>query len=165
MTGILYSWVRFIFQYQTMRKSSIELGLVYKTFVNKHTWKTLLLPPEKKNMQSTDYVTLGSSWSWTRLSFPHIQKHTLETFFPSESRAVLPEHLALAPVHAYRNAQKYSVIRPNSFVKLCPCLAWESNSNSINNSECMKQHCTAPLIFFLFFRKVENKVIFITKAL
>ncbi len=43
-------------------------------------------------------------------------------------------------------AQKYSVIRPNCFLKLCPCLAWESNSNSVNNSECMKQHCTPPLI-------------------
>ncbi len=165
MTGILYSWVRFIFQYQTMRKSSIELGLVYKTFVNKHTWKTLLLPPGKKNMQSTDYVTLGSSWSWTRLSFPHIQKHTLETFFPSESRAVLPEHLALAPVHAYRNAQKYSVIRPNSFVKLCPCLAWESNSNSVKQLWMHETALYLPFNLFLFFRKVENKVIFITKAL
>ncbi len=40
MTGIFYSWDRSIFQYQTMRKSSVELGLVYKTFINKHTWET-----------------------------------------------------------------------------------------------------------------------------
>ncbi len=44
MTGIFYSWDRSIFQYQTMCKSSIELGLVYKTFVNKHTCETPLLP-------------------------------------------------------------------------------------------------------------------------
>ncbi len=31
------------------------------------------------------------------------------------------------------------------FLKLCPCLAWESNSlNSVNNSECLEQHCTLP---------------------
>ncbi len=82
MTGIFYSWDRSIFQYQTMCRSSAELGLVYKMFINKHTWETA----------STVHVTLGSSWSWTRLSFPHNQKHTsLETFFPSESRAVLPD--------------------------------------------------------------------------
>ncbi len=28
-------------------------------------------------------------------------------------------------------AQKYSVIRPNCFWKLCPCLAWESNSLTV----------------------------------
>ncbi len=44
MTGMFYSWDRSIFQYQTMCKSSTELGLVYKIFVNKHTCKTLLLP-------------------------------------------------------------------------------------------------------------------------
>ncbi len=48
MTGIFYSWDRSIFQYQTMCKSSVELGLVYKTFVNKHTCKTLLLPRKNK---------------------------------------------------------------------------------------------------------------------
>ncbi len=36
------------FQYQTMCKSSVELGLVYKTFVNKHTWETPLLPRKNK---------------------------------------------------------------------------------------------------------------------
>ncbi len=47
MTGIFYSWDFSIFQYQTMCKSSVELGLVYKTFVNKHTCETLL--PRKTN--------------------------------------------------------------------------------------------------------------------
>ncbi len=37
MTGILYSCHRSIFEYQTMCKSSVEVGLVYKTFANKHT--------------------------------------------------------------------------------------------------------------------------------
>ncbi len=40
----IYSWDCSIFQYQTMCKSSVELGLVYKTFVNKHIWETPLLP-------------------------------------------------------------------------------------------------------------------------
>ncbi len=31
ITGIFYSWDRSIFQYQTMCKSSVELGLVYKS--------------------------------------------------------------------------------------------------------------------------------------
>ncbi len=44
--------------------------------------------PGKTNC--TVYITLGSSGSRTRLSFPHNQKHTsLETFFPSESRAAV----------------------------------------------------------------------------
>ncbi len=49
MTGIFYSWDRSIFQYQTMCKSSIELGLVYKTFVKKHS-RTPLLP------RKTNYI-------------------------------------------------------------------------------------------------------------
>ncbi len=86
MTGIFYSWDRSIFQYQTMFKSSVELGLVYKTFVNKHFWN--YIADLEKQTASTVHVTLGSSGSWTRLSFPYNQKHTtLETFFPSESRA------------------------------------------------------------------------------
>ncbi len=90
MTGIFYSWDRSIFQYQTMCKSSIELGLVYKTFIIKHAWETPLLPRKKQNA-STVYVTLGSSGSWTRLCFPYNQKHTsLETFFLSKSCPVLP---------------------------------------------------------------------------
>ncbi len=44
-----------------------------------------------------------SSGSWTRLSFPHIQKHTsLETFFPSESRAVLPKHIGFQEKCPYK---------------------------------------------------------------
>ncbi len=48
MTGIFYSWDCSIFQYQTMHKSSVELGFVYKIFVNKQTWETLLLPRKNK---------------------------------------------------------------------------------------------------------------------
>ncbi len=49
MTDIFYRWECSIFQYQTMCKSSFELGLVCKTFVikmtetNKHTCETPLL--------------------------------------------------------------------------------------------------------------------------
>ncbi len=48
MTGIFYSWDCSMFQYQTMRKSTVELSLVYKTFINKHTWETPLLPWKNK---------------------------------------------------------------------------------------------------------------------
>ncbi len=66
-----------------MCKSSIELGLVYKTFVSKHLRKSVAAL--KKQTASTVYVTLDSSGSWTRLSFPHNQKHTsLETSFLSD---------------------------------------------------------------------------------
>ncbi len=46
---IFYSWDHSIFQYQTMCKSSVEPGLVYKTFINKHTCETPLLPRKKTN--------------------------------------------------------------------------------------------------------------------
>ncbi len=44
MTGIFYSGAHSIFQYQTICKSNVELGLVYKTFINIHTCETPLLP-------------------------------------------------------------------------------------------------------------------------
>ncbi len=74
-----------------MRKSSVELGLVYKTFDN--NMRNAIAAPEKQTA-STVHVTLGSSGSWTRLSFPHNQKHTScvkKTFFLSESHAMLPD--------------------------------------------------------------------------
>ncbi len=48
MTVIFYSWDCSILKHQTMCKSSVVLGLVYKTFVNKHTWETPLLPRKNK---------------------------------------------------------------------------------------------------------------------
>ncbi len=85
MTGIFYSWDCSIFQYQ--RCANQRRTVVYKTFVNKHTWETPCCP--EKQTGSTVHVTLGSSGSWTRLSFPYNEKYTsLDTFFPSESRAV-----------------------------------------------------------------------------
>ncbi len=157
-----------------MCKSSVELGLVYKTFVNK-TLENLHCCPGKTNYIHCSHNGGFVLGSWTRLSFPHNQKHTsLETFFPSESRAAsLPieahwwarsrshsgrcvhgrvlsgrnAHIRSSTVvYVIKNndrkklsetctnpevrflAQKYSVIRPNFFLKLCPCLAWESNS-------------------------------------
>ncbi len=62
MTRIFYSWDCSIFQYQTMCKSSVELGLVYKTFAKKDTRETLFAAL-KKQTTSTVYVTLGSSGS------------------------------------------------------------------------------------------------------
>ncbi len=48
MTRIFYCWDCSIFQYQTMIKSSVDLGLVYKTLVNKHTCETPLLTWKNK---------------------------------------------------------------------------------------------------------------------
>ncbi len=91
MTGIFCSWDRSIFQYQTMCKTSAELGLVYKTFVNKHLWNSSAAPRKTNCIHCLGNAGF-SSGSLTRLSFPHNQKHTsLETFFPSESRAALPD--------------------------------------------------------------------------
>ncbi len=70
-----------------MCKSSVELGLVYKTFVNKHTCETPLLT-RKKQTASTVHVTLCSFGKLNKVIFPYNQKHTsLETFFPSECSA------------------------------------------------------------------------------
>ncbi len=181
----------------------------------------------KKQTASTVYVTLDSSGSWTRLSFPHNQKHTsLETFFPSESRAVQPNEdrykrrsepapnglglvntshlevsglqwyilgqmkrvdgraLALALVDAckgafFREKCPYkefhprlrhqeprskqtlrNLYKPGSKIFGTEILCYTSKLffetlsmlsmriqlfNSVNNSECMKQHCTPPL--------------------
>ncbi len=46
-------------------------------------------------------------------------------------------------------AQKYSVIRPKNFFLTLSMLSMRIQLfNSVNNSECMKQHCTPPLIRF-----------------
>ncbi len=79
-------------------------ALFIKRSSTKHL-RNSIAAPEKQTI-STVHVTVGSSGSWTRLSFPHNQKHTsLEMFFPSESRAAsLPIEAcwlaALAPVDA-----------------------------------------------------------------
>ncbi len=144
----------------------------------------------KKQTVSTVHITLGSSGSWTRLSFPHNQKHSsLETFFPSESRAVRPNEacwlaaLALVDVcrsvffqekcpykefhprlrqqeprskKTLRNLYKSgSKIFGTEILCYTSKLFFETLSmlsmriqlfNSVNNSECMKQHCTPPLM-------------------
>ncbi len=157
-----------------MCKSSVELGLVYKTFVNK-TLEKLHCCPRK-----TIYILCsrngGFFWEAEQGYLSLTTKNTLvlETFFPSESRAAsLPiearwwarsrsrsgrcvhgarssgrnAHIRSSTVvYVIKNndrkklsetctnpevrflAQKYSVIRPIFFFKLCPCLAWESNS-------------------------------------
>ncbi len=84
MTGIFYSWDRsIIFQYQTMCKSSVELGLVYKTLVN--TLVKLNCCPEKQTT-STVHVTLGSFGKLNNVNFP-LQPKT--HFF----RDILPERV------------------------------------------------------------------------
>ncbi len=88
MTGICYSWDLSIFQFQTMHKSSVELGLVYKTFVSKHTWETPLLPRKTNCIHCSRNA--GFFRKLNKVIFPSQPKHTsLETFFPSESRAAV----------------------------------------------------------------------------
>ncbi len=48
MTGIFYSWDRSICHYLMMCKSSVKLGLVSKTFINKHTCKLRCCPGKTK---------------------------------------------------------------------------------------------------------------------
>ncbi len=177
MTGIFYSWDCSIFQYQTMCKSSVELGLVYKTFVNKHLRNSVAAP--KKQNASTVHVTLGFSGSWTRLSFPYNQKHnSLETFFLSESCAVQPNearwwarscsrsgrcHIrssTLVYVMKSHDRKKLSETCTNPevrflahkycytsklFFETLSMLSMRIQLFNVNNSECMKQHCTPPL--------------------
>ncbi len=67
----------------------VELGLVYKTFVNKHTHETPLLP--RKNKLHPLFTERGVLWEAEQGYLSHTtKKHTsLETFFPSESRAAV----------------------------------------------------------------------------
>ncbi len=67
--------------------NTVLIWALFKKLSSTNTIEKLRCSPEKQTA-STFYITLGSSGSWTRFSFPHNQKHTsLETFFPSESRA------------------------------------------------------------------------------
>ncbi len=83
MTGVFYRWDSSIFQYQTMCKSSTELGRIKHvteiTGTNKHLWNSVAAPENLTT--STVHITLGSLGSWTRLFFPHIQKHCLRAIF------------------------------------------------------------------------------------
>ncbi len=159
-----------------MCKSSVELGLVYKTFVNK-TLEKLHCCPEKQTI-STVHVTVGCFGKLNKVIFPSQPKNTsLETFFPSESvlqpadwSALMGALFALTLVDAgasgaffwekcpYRSSTVVYVIKNNDrknspklvrirkwdfwhrntllyiqtfFFKLCPCLAWESNSLTV----------------------------------
>ncbi len=82
-----------IFQYQTMCKSSVELALFIKHSSLKWREQTNTqnsVASLEKQTASTVHITLGSLESWTKLSFPHNQKHTFsETFFSSKSCAAL----------------------------------------------------------------------------
>ncbi len=56
----------------------------------------------------------------------HIRSSTVVYVIKNNDRKKLSETCTNPEVRFL--AQKYSVIRPNFFLKLCPCLAWESNS-------------------------------------
>ncbi len=141
-------------------------------FIQRSSTKHLrnsIAAPEKQTI-STVHVTLGSFGKLNKVIFPSQPKHTsLETFFPSESRAALPDEAcwlaALALLDActgaffwekcpykefhrrlhHQEEQSKKTLRnlyePGSgifgteilclFFKLCPCLAWESNSLTV----------------------------------
>ncbi len=104
MTEIFYSWDCSMFQYQTMLKSSVKLSLVYKTFINKHTWETPLLPWKNK---LNCLRNAGFFGKLNKVIFPSQPKHTsLETFFPcsSASRMKCGDGRALALVDACTGA-------------------------------------------------------------
>ncbi len=155
-----------------MCKSSVELGLVYKTFVNKHL-RNSIAAPEKQTI-STVHVTVGCFGKLNKVIFPsqpkthffrdilpervpccqpvdwsvlmgalsfslwsmcvqagssgrnaHIRSSTVVYVIKNNDRKKLSETCTNPEVRFL--AQKYSVIR-QYFLKLCPCLAWESNS-------------------------------------
>ncbi len=156
-----------------MCKSSVELGLVYKTFVNKTleklhccpgktnyihcsrngglfseaeqgylslTTKTHffrdILPERGPCCQPADWSELMGALSLSLWSMraqtrsygrnAHIRSSTVVYVIKNNDRKKLSETCTNPEVRFL--AQKYSVIRPNFFLKLCPCLAWESNS-------------------------------------
>ncbi len=152
MTGVFYCWDRSIFQFQTMCRSSVELGLVYKTFVNKHTCKTPLLPRKTNcihclhNLQlKTHFLLDFSQKSCTGLAQEenaHIRSSTLQDVMKSHARKKLsqnytkPERVCLA--------QKFSILQPNRFFFFFNSLAMFSMRiqlfNSVNNTTCIKYH-------------------------
>ncbi len=175
MTGIFYSWDRSIFQYQTMCKSSVELGLVYKR-LSTNTLEKLRCCPGKTNcihclhnagffgklnkvifpsQPKTHFFrdilperVLCSAAEWSALMGAlllmlwsmrararssgrnaHIRSSTRVYVMKSHDRKKLSETCTNLEVRFL--AQKYSVRSPNCFLKLCPCLAWESNSLTV----------------------------------
>ncbi len=93
MPLIFYSWDCSIFQYQMMRKSSVELGLVYKTFVNKHTWETPLLPRKNK---LHPLFNAGFFRKLNKVIFPSQPKtHFFRDFLPERALCSAAEWSAL----------------------------------------------------------------------
>ncbi len=71
-----------------------------------------------------------SLWSMrARTRNAHIRSSTVVYVIKYNDRKKLSETCTNPEVRFL--AQKYSVIRPNFFLKLCPCLAWESNSLTV----------------------------------
>ncbi len=120
MIGIFYSWDRSTFQYQMMCKSSVELGLVYKMFVNKQTCgKTA---PEKQ----TGSRNAAFFWKLNKVIFtlqPKTQRHSLETLFLSESRAALPNEALRWACSCSRSSGRNAYCTELSF--------WQESQNSL----------------------------------
>ncbi len=172
MTGIFYSWDCSIFQYQRCANPASNWAL----FIKRSSTNTLEKLHCCSGKTNCIHCSRNAVLFWeTEQGYLSLttKKHTsLETFFPSESRAVQPNEarwsLSLRSTRARarssgRNAhirsshrrlrqqepwlkklsetctnpegrflpQKYSVILPNRFLKLWPCLAWESNSLTV----------------------------------
>ncbi len=77
----------------------------------------------------------------------HIRSSTVVYVIKNNDRKKLSETCTNPEVRFL--AQKYSVIRPKFFFETLSMLSMRIKLfNSVNNSECMKQHCTAPLRYF-----------------
>ncbi len=169
MTWIFYSWDRSIFQHQTICKYSVELGLVYKTFVNKHNWEKLswktncihvlhnvgffgklnkvLFPSQPKTHFFSDILPKQVPCSRMK----HVDGALLLFLWSMRARArsfgrnahISSSTLVYVKIHDRKHL--WNLYKPRSkifgteilcytsklFLKLCPCLAWESNSLTV----------------------------------
>ncbi len=125
-----------MFQYQTMRKSSVELSLVYKTFINKHTWETLLLPWKNKLNCLRNILALVDAC--TGALFREKCPYKFPPLFTSARAMIMKK--TLRNLYKRRSgflAQKYSKL----FLETLSMLSMRIQLfNGLNNSECMKPH-------------------------
>ncbi len=89
MTGNFYSWDCSIFQYQTMCKFSVELGLVYKSC--QHTLEKLFCCPGKTNCIHCSR-NAGFFGKLNKIIFPSQPKtHFFRDILPEQVQAVQPD--------------------------------------------------------------------------
>ncbi len=95
----------------------------------------------------------------------HIRSSTVVYVIKNNDRKKLSETCTNPEVRFL--AQKYSVVRPKFFFETLSMLSMRIQLfNSVNNSECMKQHCTPPLkencflplLYQIMFETVTSKL-------